>query len=113
MKYKLGLFAMLSFAFGVVHAGHDFMEAFRQGSTLVKEDSCSKGKTKIEYRTLSTPDADIPIIFVTMNPPNIPSGSPTEIFDKLIFYQIGSGRTTEYMIKPPDSGDLIEFTRLQ
>jgi len=109
MKYKLGLFAMLSFAFGVVHAGHDFMEAFRQEATLVKEEFCSGGKTKIEHRMIRTANGDFPIVFITVNPGNVPEGGAREIFYKLVFYQIDS----DHMIKPIGSGNLEKLTRQQ
>lgn len=48
------LFVTLLIISQPVNAGHDFMEALRQSTILIRKESCSDGNTKIERRLSET-----------------------------------------------------------
>lgn len=106
----LGLFFLLSSA---VDAGHDFMNEVQKALTLIKEDSCSNGKTKIEHRRINTKNIKMSMVLVMLEPDATSKKSEfyretNKGFYSLIFYKLVDDKTLDvsHMIKRVQSGNL-------
>ena len=110
----LGLFFLL---LSQAYAGHDFMDEMRKALALIKEESCSNGKTKIERRHIKTTDMELSMILIIFKPEAASQKSQfyredNKDFYSLIFYKIFNDKApgSSHMMKNAQSGDLQELT---
>ena len=108
-----GLFFLLTSS---SNAGHEFMGEMRKTSTLLKEESCSNGKTKVEHRRVASPRMTMSMVVVMLEPDAASKKSEfyredNKDFYRLIFYKLFSNSApgSSHMVKWAQSGDLKEL----
>ena len=106
-----GLFFLFT---SYVNAGHDFMERLLKASTLIKEESCSNGKTKIERRLIMDRKLSLVVIIIEPNADYKKSqfySEDNKDFYSLIFYNIFNDKApgSTHLVKNAQSGDLQEL----
>lgn len=116
MRRLLGLVlfaALIAFSFPA-HAGHNFMAEMRKITTLVKEESCSNGLVKIEYRLGEMMEKKFSMTLVIFEPDAASKKSEfyresNKDFYSLIFYKISFPDGASHYMKKAQSGDLKEL----
>jgi len=109
------VFFAIFLLFSPVYAGHDFMNEMRKAATLTKKESCSNGRTTIEYLSLQMMDVKLLLTLVVIEPDEKMKKSEfykeeNKDFYSTIFYKLflssHDKEEVSYFVKSAESGDL-------